>query len=105
MIERKSHAFSGFLEPEELSSMIVGVGKGDKQTSSLPAIQEDVKGSCESISTFKSNNSLIQEGVEDDLFQDVRASIQNFSRMSDAARLNREVLPRFHPGGCKSLLP
>ncbi|CAL5207212.1 unnamed protein product [Lathyrus oleraceus] len=89
----------GFLEPEELSSMIVGVGKGDKQTSSLPAIQEDVKGSCESISTFKSNNSLIQEGVEDDLFQDVRASIQNFSRMSDAARLNREVLPRFHPGG------
>ncbi|KAL5067912.1 hypothetical protein RYX36_018799 [Vicia faba] len=90
----------GVLEPEELSSMIVGVEKGDKRTSSLPAIQEDVKGSCESVSTFKSNNSLIKEGVEDDLFRDVRASIKNFSRMADVARLNRKVIPEFHPGGC-----
>jgi len=54
-----------------------------------------VHGSCESISTFKSNNSLTQESLEDDLFQDVRASIQNFGRMSDLARANRNVPSRF----------
>ncbi|CAK8571555.1 unnamed protein product [Lathyrus sativus] len=89
----------GVLEPEELSSMIVGVEKGNKRSSLLPGIQEDVKGSCESITTFTNKNSLTQESVEDDLFQDVRASIQNFIRMSDVARLNREVLPQFCPGG------
>jgi hypothetical protein len=93
----------GVLDPEELSSMIGSVEKGDKRASSLPAIQEDVRGSCESISTFRSNNSLTQESLEDvDLFQDVRASIQNFGRMSDLARANRNLPSRFQAGGCKS---
>jgi len=83
--------------------MIEGVEKGAKHTSSLPVIQEDVSGSCESISTFKSSNSLTQESLEDvDLFQDVRASIQNFSRMSDLARANSNVPSRFQIGDCKS---
>ncbi|KEH42282.1 uncharacterized protein [Medicago truncatula] len=89
----------GVLDPDELSCMIEGVEKGDKHTSSLPAIQEEVSGSCESISTLKSDNSLTQESLEDvDLFQDVRASIQNFGRMSDLARANRNVLSRFQIG-------
>lgn len=82
--------------------MIEGVGKGDKRASSLPAIQEDVHGSYESISTL-SNNSLTQESLEDDLFEDVRASIQNFGRMSDVARANRKVSSGFQTGSCKSL--
>ncbi|GAU26743.1 hypothetical protein TSUD_317410 [Trifolium subterraneum] len=90
----------GVLDPEELSSMIGSVEKSDKRASSLPVIQEDVHGSCESISTFRSNNSLTQESLEDvDLFQDVRASIQNFGRMSDLARANRNVPSRFQAGG------
>ncbi|XP_004497464.1 uncharacterized protein [Cicer arietinum] len=88
---------AGVLDPEELSSMIEGVGKGDKRASSLPAIQEDVHGSYESISTL-SNNSLTQESLEDDLFEDVRASIQNFGRMSDVARANRKVSSGFQTG-------
>ncbi|XP_045800908.1 ankyrin repeat domain-containing protein 17-like [Trifolium pratense] len=90
----------GVLDPEELSSMIGSVEKADKRASSLPAIQEDVHGSCESISTSRSNDSLTQESLEDvDLFQDVRASIQNFGRMSDLARANRNVPSRFQAGG------
>ncbi|KAL0333339.1 UNVERIFIED_CONTAM: hypothetical protein Sangu_1490100 [Sesamum angustifolium] len=65
------------LDPEELSSMITGADKGEKHL--LPGIQEDVSGSTESISTFQSDN-LTFETLEDDLFVDIRASIQRSSK-------------------------
>ncbi|KAJ7977009.1 chitinase-like protein PB1E7.04c isoform X2 [Quillaja saponaria] len=80
---------AGVLEPEELSSMIECVEKGKKHV--LPRIQEDVHRSCESISTLESD-SLTLESLEVDLFEDVRASIQKSSNMSNAANGSSNVL-------------
>ncbi|KAK4432426.1 hypothetical protein Salat_1004700 [Sesamum alatum] len=68
---------AGVLDPEELSSMMTGADKGEKHF--LPGIQEDVSLSTESISTFQSDN-LTLETLEDDLFVDIRASIQRSSK-------------------------
>lgn len=78
---------AGFLEPEELSSMIEGVDKGGKSV--LPVIQEDdIRMSIESISTMESD-SLAMESLEADLFQDIRASIQKSSKASAADSSNQ----------------
>ncbi|KAI3447620.1 hypothetical protein Pfo_004285 [Paulownia fortunei] len=68
---------AGVLDPEELSSMITGPDKSKKHL--LPGIQEDITGSTESISTLGSDN-LTLETLEDDLFVDIRASIQRSSK-------------------------
>ncbi|CAA3000698.1 Hypothetical predicted protein [Olea europaea subsp. europaea] len=68
---------SGVLEPEELSSMLKGAGKAGKHL--LPGIEEDIRRSTESISTLESD-SLTLGSLEDDLFSDIRASIQRSSR-------------------------
>ncbi|CAI9779024.1 unnamed protein product [Fraxinus pennsylvanica] len=68
---------SGVLDPEELSSMLKGAGKAGKHL--LPGIEEDIRKSTESISTLESD-SLTLESLEDDLFADIRASIQRSSR-------------------------
>jgi hypothetical protein len=73
---------SGVLEPDELSSIIEGVEKGEKHT--LPGIQEEVHRSADSISTLESD-CLTLESLEGDLFEDVRASIQKSSKVSSAA--------------------
>ncbi|KAL2485261.1 endochitinase A [Abeliophyllum distichum] len=68
---------SGVLDPEELSKMLKGAGKAEKHL--LPGIEEDIRRSTESISTLESD-SLTLESLEDDLFSDIRASIQRSSR-------------------------
>ncbi|KAG5072586.1 hypothetical protein JHK86_007797 [Glycine max] len=81
---------AGVLDPEELTCIIEGVEKDEKHE--LPAIQEDVYKSCESISTLASD-SLTFESVdmEGDLFEDVRASIQKSSKKSCPAASNTKV--------------
>ncbi|CAN8254647.1 unnamed protein product [Cochlearia groenlandica] len=73
---------AGFLEPEEISSMMESNHKSGNK--GLPTIEEDVDRSTESISTFQSDCSVenIEEFV---LFEDVRASIQRSAKASDAA--------------------
>lgn len=65
------------LDPEELSSMITKTDKKEKRV--LPGIQEDISGSTESISTLQSDSLTLESG-EDDLFLDIRASIQRSSK-------------------------
>ncbi|XP_042012316.1 nuclear pore complex protein DDB_G0274915-like [Salvia splendens] len=67
----------GVLDPEEMSSMITKSDKNEKHI--LPGIQEELTGSTESISTLRSD-SLILESNDDDLFLDIRASIQRSSK-------------------------
>ncbi|XP_039007843.1 uncharacterized protein LOC120135680 [Hibiscus syriacus] len=82
----------GFLEPEELSSMLGGNEKGQIQT--LPGIQEDVNKSYDSLTTLDSE-TLALESLEADLFEDVRASIQKSNKVpvtvNLAARTSRKV--------------
>ncbi|KAL7133409.1 hypothetical protein ABFS83_12G138600 [Erythranthe nasuta] len=68
---------AGVLDAEELSSMITGSEKSEKHL--LPGIQEDITESTESISTLGSDN-LTLETFDDDLFVDIRASIQRSSK-------------------------
>ncbi|XVF07961.1 hypothetical protein REPUB_Repub06bG0184500 [Reevesia pubescens] len=71
---------AGFLEPEELSSMLGGNEKGDIHT--LPGIQEDVNKSYDSLTTLDSE-TLTLESLEADLFEDIRASIQKSKQVSN----------------------
>ncbi|KAL2502786.1 uncharacterized protein Fot_28369 [Forsythia ovata] len=64
---------AGVLDPEELSTMIEGAEKDKNHL--LPGIEEDV----ESISTLESDN-FTMDSLEDDLFVDIRASIQRSSK-------------------------
>ncbi|KAK1403430.1 hypothetical protein POM88_003035 [Heracleum sosnowskyi] len=66
----------GFLDAEEISTMIDGAEKGKKHL--LPGIEEDISRSTESISTLASEN-LALESLENELFKDIRASIQKSS--------------------------
>lgn len=68
---------AGVLDAEELSNMITGSDKKKKHV--LPGIQEEISGSTESISTLQSD-SLTLETLDDDLFLDIRASIQRSSK-------------------------
>lgn len=67
----------GVLDAEELSTMITGTDEAAKN--SLARIEEDITGSTESISSFQSDN-LTLDSHEDDLFVDIRASIQRSSK-------------------------
>lgn len=73
---------SGFLDPEELSSMTAPVGRNEKRA--LPVISEDVQKSSDSISTLESEIMPL-ESIEGNLFEDVRASIQKSSRITGKA--------------------
>ncbi|XVE76235.1 hypothetical protein DITRI_Ditri12bG0156500 [Diplodiscus trichospermus] len=73
---------AGVLDPEELSSMLGGKEKGEIHT--LPGIEEDVKKSCDSLTTLDSE-TLTLESLEADLFEDIRASIQKSNKVSNAA--------------------
>lgn len=77
----------GFLDAEEISTIIDGADKGKKHL--LPGIDEDISRSTESISTFASEN-LALESLEDELFKDIRASIQKSSISSS----NRKASPK-----------
>ncbi|XP_047331995.1 serine-rich adhesin for platelets-like [Impatiens glandulifera] len=71
---------AGVLDAQELSIMIDGADKG--KTPALPGIEEDVRGSMDTISTLDSD-CLTLESLEADLFHDVRASIQKSSKASN----------------------
>lgn len=57
--------------------MMTGADKSEKP--SLPGIEEEITGSTESLSTLE-NDNLTLEACEDDLFLDIRASIQRSSK-------------------------
>lgn len=78
----------GVLEPDELSSMIEGVGKGGKQF--LPGIEEDVCRSTDTLSTLESEN-LTMESLEADFFEDIRASIQKSCKASSMASSSKSA--------------
>ncbi|GFQ03888.1 hypothetical protein PHJA_002532600 [Phtheirospermum japonicum] len=68
---------AGVLDAEELSTMITGADKCEKHL--LPGIQEDITESTESLSSLGSD-TLTMETHEEDLFVDIRASIQRSSK-------------------------
>ncbi|KAL1083057.1 hypothetical protein V6Z11_D09G173000 [Gossypium hirsutum] len=75
-------ASAGFLEPEELSSMLGVSEKGE--ISIFPGIQEDVNRSFDSL-TMLDTEILTLENSDADLFEDIRASIQKFNKISNTA--------------------
>lgn len=81
----------GVLDADELSNMIDGADKGQKHV--LPGIDEDISISTESISTLASEN-LALEGLEDELFKDIRASVQKSSKSSSISKSNRKAAPK-----------
>ncbi|XP_022860586.1 uncharacterized protein LOC111381094 isoform X3 [Olea europaea var. sylvestris] len=68
---------AGVLDPEELSTMIKVAEKDKNQL--LPGIKEEIRRSIDSISSLESDN-LTVESLEDDLFVDIRASIQRSNK-------------------------
>ncbi|XP_074368920.1 uncharacterized protein LOC141708956 isoform X2 [Apium graveolens] len=78
----------GFLDAEDISTMIDGAEKGKKHI--LPGIDEDIGRSTESISTLLSEN-LTLKSLEADLFEDIRASIQKSSMASGISNSNRKA--------------
>lgn len=68
--------------------MIEGADKGERQL--LPGIEEDIRRSNESISTFASEN-LTLESLEAELFEDIRASIQKSSVASNKKISNHKA--------------
>uniref|UniRef100_A0A165WUH5 Uncharacterized protein n=1 Tax=Daucus carota subsp. sativus TaxID=79200 RepID=A0A165WUH5_DAUCS len=82
-----THLHSGFLDADEISTIIDGAEKGKKQL--LPGIDEDISRSSESISTLASDN-LALESLENELFKDIRASIQK----SSISASNRKAAPK-----------
>lgn len=75
----------GFLEPDELSSMIGSTEKSNKHV--LPGIEEDIHRSTDSLSTSNSDTMTLKS-LEGDLFEDIRASIQKSSKASNVANPN-----------------
>ncbi|KAH1090163.1 hypothetical protein J1N35_017420 [Gossypium stocksii] len=75
-------ASAGFLELEELSSMLGGSKKGE--ISRFPGIQEDVNRSFDSL-TMLDTEILTLENSDADLFEDMRASIRKFNKISNTA--------------------
>ncbi|XP_019426060.1 PREDICTED: uncharacterized protein LOC109334634 [Lupinus angustifolius] len=69
---------AGFLDAKELSSIIEGAEKDEKHET-----EDDLYRSCESISTLGSDSLTLDESVEGDLFEDIRASIQKSSKKSN----------------------
>ncbi|XP_042505510.1 uncharacterized protein LOC122082084 [Macadamia integrifolia] len=84
---------AGVLDPEELSFITKGFSKAEAPL--LPAIQEDLRRSAESNSTFDSD-SLTLESIEIDLFEDIRASIQKSGKSSNvsSSRSNKGPVER-----------
>ncbi|KAI3965106.1 hypothetical protein MKX01_014037 [Papaver californicum] len=83
----------GVLDAEELSFISNGMRKASPST--LPGIQEDMRRSAESNSTFNSTldgDSLTRESFEVDFFEDVRASIQRSSKSPNVANANSKAV-------------
>ncbi|KAE9612288.1 hypothetical protein Lalb_Chr06g0171401 [Lupinus albus] len=102
MCHCKCHiACSGVLDPEELRSIIEGADKNEMCGLWLPPwTVEEAHKSCESISTVESDGFTV-ESLEADLFDDVRASIENSEWLSNVGSPNRKVLST--GGDCKFL--
>lgn len=91
---------AGVLDPEELSSIMEGAETGVNQSPFLPGIQEELRKSTDSVSTFQSDNI---ESLEADLFCDIRASIQRCSKSSTKENSSGSKIHREAPknGSCK----
>ncbi|GER57309.1 protein kinase protein with adenine nucleotidealpha hydrolases-like domain [Striga asiatica] len=76
---------AGVLDAEELSTIMTGADKGEKHM--LPGIEEEITGSTESLSTLGSD-TLTMETIEEDLFVDIRASIQRSSKKALNLRMS-----------------
>ncbi|KAH6798779.1 hypothetical protein C2S51_035263, partial [Perilla frutescens var. frutescens] len=87
---------AGVLDAEELSSMITKTDKKEKHI--LPGIQEEITGSTESISTLQSD-CLTLETFEDDLFLDIRASIQRSSKKASNLIKSSSKIPAMELDG------
>ncbi|XP_050230376.1 uncharacterized protein LOC126679400 [Mercurialis annua] len=74
---------AGVLEPDELSNIIQGAERSERKPM-LPGIEEDVHRSTDSISTLATDCSTLTT-LEDDLFGDIRASIQKSCKASNIA--------------------
>ncbi|KZV26156.1 hypothetical protein F511_06323 [Dorcoceras hygrometricum] len=85
---------AGVLDPEELSTMLKAPEKNEEQL--LPRIEEDVSESNESIPTFETD-ILTVDSLENDLFGDIRASIQRSNKKapnSTCASIKIETMER-----------
>ncbi|CAA0829758.1 Unknown protein [Striga hermonthica] len=76
---------AGVLDAEELSTIMTGADKGEKHV--LPGIEEEITRSTESLSTLGSD-TLTMETIEEDLFVDIRASIQRSSKKALNLRMS-----------------
>ncbi|CAL0316972.1 unnamed protein product [Lupinus luteus] len=82
---------AGVLDPEELRSIIEGADKNEKcGLWLLPQTVDNAHKSCDSISTVESDGFTI-ESLEGDLFDDVRASIENSEWLSNVVSPNSKV--------------
>ncbi|XP_019443051.1 PREDICTED: uncharacterized protein LOC109347580 isoform X2 [Lupinus angustifolius] len=82
---------AGVLDPEELRSIIEGADKNEKcGLWLLPRTVDDTHKSCDSISTIESDG-FTMESLEADLFDDVRASIENSEWLSNVVSPNSKV--------------
>lgn len=96
--------FLGVLDSDELSSMIEGSDKMENR--SLPRILEETQRSTDSMSTLASDSLTIAsdaltmaslENEIDELFGDVRASIQKSSKAASKNANGKAVpAPQFH---------
>ncbi|MFS7990159.1 hypothetical protein Hanom_Chr11g01055471 [Helianthus anomalus] len=81
----------GVLDADELTTIIEG---GDKRLKNcLPGIEEEVYRSMESISTLESDN-LSLDCLEAELFEDIRASIQNSNKLSNKSSAKKDSQPK-----------
>lgn len=82
---------AGVLDAEELSTIINGAEKCEKQT--LHQIVEDIRESTDSVSTL-GGDSLTLENLEVGLFEDIRASIQRSTPMEMGHATKNQVKPK-----------
>ncbi|XP_019191457.1 PREDICTED: uncharacterized protein LOC109185922 isoform X3 [Ipomoea nil] len=88
---------AGVLDAEELSSMVKGSEKIEKNV--MPRIEEDVEKSTDTISTLASDNVAL-EHLEAELFEDIRASIQRSNKVSNVmTSIRKDVSPVADNGG------
>nr|GMD69913.1 chitinase-like protein PB1E7.04C [Ipomoea batatas] len=90
---------AGVLDAEELSTMVKGAEKIEKNV--MPRIEEDVERSTDTISTLASD-SVALEHLEAELFEDIRASIQRSNKVSNVMTSTRKEVSSVADNGGNS---
>ncbi|KAF7818582.1 histone H3.v1-like isoform X2 [Senna tora] len=91
-IQKSSNTSNATNGNRKMPSGMAGFQTGECKHA-LPGIKEDIRKSCESITTLESD-SLTLESLETDLFEDIRASIQKSGKMSNVANGKSKVPSR-----------